>query len=57
MIERQILEDTINVGWPHKHASAQCSAAFGAFALQQVASARASAEDFPVRGYLETFGH
>jgi len=40
--EGQILFDTINVRWSDEHRFAQGPAAFGTFALKQVASARAS---------------
>ena len=55
--ERQILFDTINVCWSDEHGFAQRPAAFGAFALKQMASARAAAQHFSGTGYLEAFGH
>jgi hypothetical protein len=55
--EWQILFDTINVGWSDEHCFAQRPAAFGTFALKQMAPARAPAQHFASTGYLETFGH
>ena len=55
--EGQILFDTINVRWSDEHRFAQRPAAFGTFALKQMASARASAQHFAGTGYLETFDH
>jgi len=57
MTERQILFDTIKVRWSDERRPLQRAAALGAFALKQVASARAPEEDFAGAGYLETFGH
>jgi hypothetical protein len=51
------LFDAINVGWSDEHRSAQRPAAFGTFALKQMAPARAPAQHFAGTGYLETFGH
>jgi hypothetical protein len=55
--ERQILFNTINVGWCDEHRFAQRPAAFGTFSLQQMASARTAAQHFTGTGYLEAFGH
>jgi hypothetical protein len=55
--ERQILRDTINVGWSEARCFSQRSATFGTLALQQMASAGASVQDFAGAGYLETLGH
>jgi hypothetical protein len=55
--EGQILYDAINVGWPDEPDLAQGTAAFGTFALQQMASAGAAEQHFAVAGYPETFNH
>ncbi len=55
--EWQILFDTINVGWSDEHCFAQRPAAFGTFALKQMASARTPEKDFAGAGDLETFGY
>jgi len=55
MAKRQILYDTINVGWPEARWHSQRPAAFGAFALKQVAPACPVKQHFPVSGDLETF--
>lgn len=57
MAEREILFDAVNVGWPAERRLSQRPAAFGAFALKQVAPASSSEQDFAARGYFETFGH
>jgi len=57
MAERKILFDTVNVGGSEERSPSQGSAAFGAFALKQVAPASASEQDLAGSGYLETFGH
>ena len=50
MAEGQVLFDPIKVGGSEKRRLAQRPAAFGAFALQQMAPAGSAKEDFPVRG-------
>jgi hypothetical protein len=55
MAKRQILQDTINVGWSQERGLAQRAAAFGAFALKQVAPACPVKQHFPVSGDFETF--
>jgi hypothetical protein len=56
MAERQILCDAVNVGWCENQRLSQRPAAFGAFALKQVAPASSSEQDLAARGYFETFG-
>jgi hypothetical protein len=55
MAERQILCDAVNVGWCEDRRLSQRPAAFGAFALKQVAPACPVKQHFPVSGDLETF--
>ena len=55
MAERQILQYTINVGWSEERGLSQRSAAFGAFALKQVATACPVKQHFPGSGDFETF--
>ena len=55
--ERKILLDTINIGGAKERCFSQRAAAFGTFALQQMAPARAVEHDLAGSGYLETFGH
>jgi hypothetical protein len=55
--EGQILCDTINVDRPEEPGFSQRPAAFGTFALKQMASAGASEQHFTGARYLETFGH
>ena len=57
MAERQILFDTINVGWSEERCLSQRSAAFGAFTLKQMPSASAVEQDLAGSSYLEPFGH
>jgi hypothetical protein len=57
MAEGQILFDSIHIGRSDERGFAQCSTAFGAFALKQMASARAATQHFAGAGYLETFGY
>jgi hypothetical protein len=57
MAERQILFDTVSVGWPDERCFPQRPSAFGTLALQQMATARATAEDFTRTGDLEPLGH
>jgi hypothetical protein len=56
MAERQILCDPINVSRPKNRRLSQRAATFGAFALQQMASACSVEQHFPAGGYLEAFG-
>jgi hypothetical protein len=56
MTERQILCDSVNVCRPELGRFAQRSPAFGAFALQQMASARSVKEHFAAGAYLEPLG-
>ena len=57
MTERQILFDAINVRWSDERRLLQKAAALRAFALKQMASARAPEKDLTGASYLETFGH
>src|SRR6266404_1060800 len=57
MTERQILLDTINVGWSEERRFSQRSAAFGTFTLKQMPSAGAVEQDLAGTSYLEPFGH
>ena len=57
MAERQILRDTINVGWSEERRFAQRAAALGILALEQMATARAPEQDLAGPGYLKTFGY
>jgi hypothetical protein len=57
MAEREVLFDAVNVGWPEERRLSQRAAAFGTFALKQVAPASSSEQDLGARGYFETFGH
>jgi hypothetical protein len=57
MAERQILGDAVNVGWCENRRLSQRPAAFGAFALKQMAPACPVKQHFPVSGDLETFGY
>ena len=57
MAERQILLDTINVGWSEERRFSQRSAAFGAFTLKQMPFASAVEQDLAGTSYLEPFGH
>ena len=55
MAERQILGDAVNVGWCEDRRLSQRPAAFGAFALKQMAPACPVKQHFPVSGDFETF--
>ena len=55
MAERQILGDAVNVGWCEHRRLSQRPAAFGAFALKQMAPACPVKQHFPASGDLETF--
>jgi hypothetical protein len=55
--EWQILFDAIHIGCADKCGLAQRPAALGAFALQQMSPARATAQHFAGASDLETFGH
>lgn len=55
--KRQVLFDAIDVCRSKERRLSQRPAALGAFPLQQMASARASEQDFACAGYFETFGH
>jgi hypothetical protein len=55
MAERQILGDAVKVGWCENRRLSQRPAAFGAFALKQMAPACPVKQHFPVSGDLETF--
>jgi hypothetical protein len=57
MTERQVLFDSINVGGSNEGCLSQRPAAFGIFALQQVASAGAPEEYFAGAGDFETFSY
>ena len=57
MAEGQILFDPINVGWIDEYRFTQRPAAFGIFALQQMAFASAVAQDFAGAGDFETLGY
>jgi hypothetical protein len=55
--ERQVLLDAILVGLVHQMRAAQAAAAFGAFALAEMASAGAMAQDLAGRRDLEPLAH
>jgi hypothetical protein len=55
--ERKILSDAIDVGGVHDGGFAEGAAAFGPFALEQVAPARAGAKHFAGGGDFESLGH
>jgi hypothetical protein len=55
--ERQILQDAISVCRINHGAFAETAAALGVFALQQVALASVTAQDFAGAGNLEPLGH
>ena len=57
MTERQVLFDSINVRGSNEGRLSQRPAAFGIFALQQVASTGAPEKHFAGAGDFETFGH
>jgi len=57
MTEWQVLHNPINIGGADERCLSQRPAAFGAFTLKQMASARAPEKDFAGAGYLETFGY
>jgi hypothetical protein len=57
MTERQILRDAINIRSAQDTPLAEAAAAFGVFALQQMAAARFGIENFASASDLETFGH
>ena len=55
--EWQILFDAINVGGSDERCLSQRPAAFGIFALKQMAFASAVEQDLAGSSYLEPFGH
>jgi hypothetical protein len=55
--ERQILRDAVRIGGIHGGQAPKPAAAFGVFALGQMAPARAGAQHFSRGRYLEPFGH
>ena len=55
MAEREVLGDAVNVGWCEDRRLSQRPAAFGAFALKQMAPAGPVKQHFAVGGDLETF--
>ena len=55
MAERQILGDAVYIGCCENRGLSQRPAAFGAFALKQMATACPVKEHFSVSGYFETF--
>jgi hypothetical protein len=57
MAEEEILFDAVNVGGSEERRLPQRPAAFGAFALKQMAPACPSEQDLAGSSYLETFGH
>jgi hypothetical protein len=57
VVKWQVLCDTIDVGWSNDRCFSQRAAAFGIFALQQVAPTSAPEEHFAGGGNFETFGH
>jgi hypothetical protein len=57
MTEREVLSDSVNVCGSGEGRLSQRPAAFGIFALQQVAPAGAAEEDFAGAGDFETFGY
>jgi len=57
MTERQVLFDSITVGGSDEGCLSQRPAAFGIFALQQVAPTRTPEEYLAGAGNFETFGY
>lgn len=57
MAERKVLFDSINVGGSNEGRLSQRPAAFGIFALQQVAPTGAPEEYLAGAGNFETFGY
>ena len=57
MAERQILGDTINVGRSEDRCLSQGAAAFGIFALKQMAFASAVEQDFAGGSYFEPLSY
>jgi hypothetical protein len=55
--EWQVLFDSINVGCSKQLGLSHPPAAFGSFALKQMASAGAPEQHFAGAGYLEAFGY
>jgi hypothetical protein len=55
--ERQILQDAVGIGCIHNPSLAETAAAFGVFALQQVAAPGVRAHDFSGARDFKTFGH
>ena len=57
MAEGQILRNAIDVGGSEERCLSQRAAAFGIFALKQMAFASAVEQDLAGSSYLEPFGH
>jgi len=57
MAERQILGDTIDVGGSKDRCLSQRAAAFGIFALKQMAFASAVEDDLASSSYFEAFSY
>jgi len=57
MGERKVLPDPVNVGGSHESRLSQRPAAFGIFALEQMAPTGAPEEHFAGAGNFETFGY
>jgi len=57
MAERQILGDTIDVGWSKDRGLTQRAATFGIFALKQMAFASAVEDNFAGGGYFEPLSY
>jgi hypothetical protein len=55
--ERQILQDSINIRCVHDGGFSEAAAVLGVFALQQMAFAGVTAQDFAGAGDLEPFAH
>jgi hypothetical protein len=55
--ERQVLFDTIDIGFMNQGRPAQAAPAFGAFGLAEMPPAGLAAQDFAAGRDLETFGH
>jgi len=57
MTERHILQNAVGIGFTQDRRLAEAATTFGIFALQQVAPARARAQNFAASGNFKSFGH
>jgi len=55
--KRQVLLDTIDVGWSKDRCLSQRTAAFGIFALKQMTFASAVEDNFAGGGYFEPLSY